>query len=111
MIDFGYKINEDRQIDFDKNDRRIAEFLLDKEPSFGLCISCGTCTATCSAGNFTYFNLRQLIVMLKRGETQGLQSIIEKCMLCGKCQLACPRGVNTRNVILSIQSAFEHIEE
>jgi heterodisulfide reductase subunit C len=28
-------------------------------------------------------------------------------MLCGKCQLACPRGVNTRNVILTIQRALE----
>jgi heterodisulfide reductase subunit C len=30
-----------------------------------------------------------------------------KCMLCGKCQLVCPRGVNLRNLILSIHTALE----
>jgi heterodisulfide reductase subunit C len=41
---------------------------------------------------------------------QKVKNEVEKCMLCGKCQLACPRGVNTRNVILGIQRAFEEIE-
>ncbi len=30
-----------------------------------------------------------------------------KCMLCGKCQLVCPRGVNLRNLILAIHNALE----
>jgi len=38
---------------------------------------------------------------------QDLKKEIEKCMLCGKCQLVCPRGVNLRNLILSIHSALE----
>ncbi len=28
-------------------------------------------------------------------------------MLCGKCQLVCPRGVNLRNLILAIHNALE----
>jgi heterodisulfide reductase subunit C len=28
-------------------------------------------------------------------------------MLCGKCTLACPRNVNTRNVILQIRKYFD----
>jgi heterodisulfide reductase subunit C len=30
-------------------------------------------------------------------------------MFCGKCQLVCPRGVNLRNVILTINRAIEQI--
>jgi heterodisulfide reductase subunit C len=107
VTNFGYTINPDRQIDYDRNDRRIARYVAEHEPSFRVCIACGTCTATCSAGLFVDFSLRDLIGNLKRGETRNIKTEIEKCMLCGKCQLACPRGVNTRNVILSIQRAIE----
>jgi heterodisulfide reductase subunit C len=30
-----------------------------------------------------------------------------KCMLCGKCQLVCPRGVSLRNLVLTIHHALE----
>ena len=107
MNRFGYTINPDRQIDYDRNDLRIARYVFDHEPSFRVCFACGTCTATCSAGLFTDFSLRDLIGNIKRGEVRKVKSEAEKCMLCGKCQLACPRGVNTRNVILCIQRAIE----
>ena len=110
MKNFGYSLNKDRQIDLDKSDQRIASFVKQHEPSFNICISCGTCTATCSAGNFTDFNLRKLILLVKRGEINGLKTEISKCMFCGKCLLACPRGVNTRNVILKINQALEKME-
>lgn len=110
MINFGYKLSKDRQIDLDKNDLRIAAFVREKEPSFKLCIGCGTCTATCSAGNFTDFNIRKLQTLLRRGEIEGLQKEITKCMFCGKCYLACPRGVNTRNMIVRIREYFEKFE-
>jgi heterodisulfide reductase subunit C len=45
--------------------------------------------------------------MVKRGETNGLALEAQKCMLCGKCQLACPRGVSTRNVILQINRVLK----
>ena len=107
MPDFGYTISPDRQIDFDRSDQRIAKYLYEHEPSFRYCFACGTCTATCSAGLFTDFSLRNLIGNIKRGEVKKVKSEVGKCMLCGKCQLACPRGVNTRNVILGIQRAIE----
>ena len=110
MTNFGYTINPDRQIDYDSNDLRIARYLVRHEPSIKVCIACGTCTATCSAGLFTDFSLRALIGNIKRGEVRNIKKEAEKCMLCGKCQLACPRGVNTRNVILSIQRAYEALE-
>jgi heterodisulfide reductase subunit C len=30
-------------------------------------------------------------------------------MFCGKCQLVCPRGVNLRNVILTLNRAIEQL--
>ena len=107
MIDFGYKINSDRQIDYDKNDRRLAGMITSKDLTFNVCISCGSCTATCSAGTFVEFNFRKILVLIKRGETDSLREEMKKCMLCGKCQLICPRGVNTRKIILSIHKALD----
>jgi len=102
MIDFGYKKNESFTLDLDENTNRFSLYknLLKAEPSAAYCISCGTCAATCSAGQFTDFNLRKIMTLCKRGETQSLKSVIHRCMVCGKCQFACPKGVNTRNIVL-----------
>jgi len=107
---FGYSITKDRQIDFDRNDKRIADYVREHEPSFKTCISCGSCSATCSAANFTDFSFRKIQLLVRRGETNEVKEEIKKCMLCGKCYLACPRGVNTRNVIIQINQAIEKIE-
>lgn len=107
MKDFGYKILADESIDFDRNDRRIGAYLLLHEPSVNLCIGCGSCTATCSTGHFTDFNIRRVHTFIRRGETVAAKKEVLKCMFCGKCQLVCPRGVNLRNVILTINRAIE----
>lgn len=108
MIDFGYNINQGKQIDFDKNDRSLAEFISHKEPSFNICFSCGTCAATCTSGNFDEFSFRKLITLIKRGEIQALNDEFTKCMLCGKCQIACPRGVSNRNILFYLKIYFEN---
>ena len=102
MIDFGYRKNESLTLDLDTNHFDVYKKLLNAEPSASYCISCGTCAATCSAGQFTDFNLRKIILLCKRGEIQTLKSIIHRCMVCGKCQFACPKGVNTRNIVLTL---------
>ncbi|HRS53180.1 MAG TPA: 4Fe-4S dicluster domain-containing protein [Bacteroidales bacterium] len=104
---FGYQIHNDRQINFDNNDLYIIKYVDSLEPTLKTCISCGTCTATCTATQFTNFNLRKLITMLRRGEN-NIKEEINKCMLCGKCSLVCPRGVNTRNVILAIKKTINY---
>jgi len=105
--DFGYTIQKDRQIDYDQNDFKVIEYLNRLEPSFRICIGCGSCTATCTAGHFVDFNIRRFHILLLRGETSLLKKEIEKCMFCGKCQLVCPRGINMRNLILSMYTAIE----
>jgi heterodisulfide reductase subunit C len=106
MKSFGYTISKDRQIDFDANDRKLADFIYEDEPSIRLCMGCGSCTATCSASHFTDFNIRLIHTLMQRGEINQLKKEIMKCMLCGKCQLVCPRGVNLRNLVLTIHSAL-----
>ena len=104
MIDFGYRKSESQTLDLDACHDELYQKLLRAEPSVAFCISCGTCTATCSAGQFTEFNLRKIILLCKRGDTQSLPSIIHRCMVCGKCQFACPKGVNTRHIVLTINN-------
>ena len=102
MIDFGYKKNDSLTLDMDLDASRFQLYkrLLKIEPSAAWCISCGTCAATCSAGQFTDFNLRKIILLCKRGDTQSLKPVINRCMVCGKCQFACPKGINTRHIVL-----------
>ncbi len=107
MEKFGFTISKGRQIDYEANDRFIAEYIYKREPSFRICIECGCCTATCTTGNFTRFSLMEIHILLKRGENELVRGQIMKCMLCGKCILACPRGVNTRNVIMLAKEAFQ----
>ena len=107
MNKFGYTISKGRQINYETNNRYAAEYILDREPSFRVCIECGCCSATCTTGNFTKFSLRELQILIKRGENDQVRENIKKCMLCGKCTLVCPRGVNTRNIVMLAREAFQ----
>jgi len=111
MEKFGFTISKGRQIDWDANNRMMADFIREREPSFKLCIACGGCASTCTAGNFTQFSLRELNVLIHRGEESISRNDIKKCMLCGKCSLVCPRGVNTRNVVFLAKQAFQKQDE
>ena len=106
MIDFGYRKNDSLTLDLDGDAVRfhLYEQLLKEEPSAAYCISCGTCAATCSAGQFTDFNLRKVILLCKRGDLKPLKEVINRCMVCGKCQFACPKGVNTRHIVLILNN-------
>ncbi|HVN57191.1 MAG TPA: 4Fe-4S dicluster domain-containing protein [Bacteroidales bacterium] len=106
MEKFGYTISRPRVIDYDSNDRKVASYILERENSFRLCIECGGCSATCTTGKHTSFSLRELHILLKRGENEKPRDKLNECMLCGKCILVCPRGVNTRNVIFLAKEAF-----
>jgi heterodisulfide reductase subunit C len=107
MDKFGFTLSKARVIDFDANDRSLAEYIIEKEPSLKLCIECGGCSATCTTGNYTSFSLREIHILLKRGENEQVRSKIRHCMLCGKCSLVCPRGVNTRNIVFLARQAFQ----
>jgi len=106
MKNFGYSVIKQRTIDFDQFDGRLLNDIIQAEPSLKACLSCGGCTATCSANDLVHFNIRRINLSLRRGETAELESEIQKCMFCGKCSLVCPRGINIRNVILLIKKSI-----
>lgn len=105
---FGFTVKTGRAIDLDAADMSVAEEVMARVPSWSLCIGCGGCTATCTAGAFTDYNFRRLHLMVRRGETAGLRRGLAACMLCGKCVLQCPRGVNTRGVIAALMELLPH---
>ena len=93
---FGYDISRPRAIDLDNNDLRKSYDILAELPELQSCIGCGSCTAA----NLTSFNFRKLHTSVRRGEYKGAYEELSKCMLCGKCRLVCPRGINTRALIM-----------
>lgn len=109
MNRFGFQISTARSIDLDRADAKFRQRLLEAVPSYRYCIGCGGCTATCSAGAFTDFNIRKTHFLFSRGEVDKLSPTpmpdvdLNKCMLCGKCTLVCPRGVNTRGLIMQMR--------
>lgn len=102
-MDFGYSISRPRALDLDKNDLSVSRKALREMPELQACIGCGGCTATCTAGNLTQYNFRKVHTLVRRGDYQGAFDEMNKCMLCGKCRLVCPRGINTRGVVMMIK--------
>ncbi len=98
-MDFGFTITAPRAIELDSIAPGPLESVVRREPSLRLCIGCGSCTATCTASQFIPLSLRQMNHMLRRGQYDYVREQLTKCMLCGKCRMTCPRGVNTRAVI------------
>jgi heterodisulfide reductase subunit C len=109
MISFGYTIQQDRQIDFDSNSRRILDFIRSEEPSVDWCVNCGTCASGCTASLSAEYSLRRMISLARRGEEAEILANVHRCRFCGKCLNACPRGVNTRNIVYLMQLAVKKI--
>jgi Heterodisulfide reductase, subunit C len=107
MKDWGFSVLKGNQIDMDNNDFSLSVALAAIEPSFAWCIGCGSCTATCSAAQFTEFNPRKINLLIQRGEVAAIKQELKKCMLCGKCQLICPRDVNTRKIIQNLKRIMQ----
>lgn len=102
-MNWGYTINQKRGINLDQNDMSYSRHLLATYPELQTCIACGNCTATCTAGNLTSFNVRKLQTLVRRGVYAGIRAELDKCMLCGKCRLICPRGINIRALVQTLK--------
>ena len=103
MSNFGFTISQPRSIDVNDNIQDQLLRLEKRVPSFKGCINCGGCAATCSAGQFTSFNIRKIHNLYRWGEYESMEEELQKCMLCGKCTLVCPRGVNLRDLIINLR--------
>ena len=107
MIDFGYGLTPSATLKIENVENPRFAALHAREPDVAKCIACGSCAASCSAGCFTEMNLRRVILSLQRGREKETLPMLRHCMLCGKCLLVCPRGINTRHLILSIGKVYE----
>lgn len=111
MGDFGFSINQTRAVNLNKADFAKFSKLVEKVPSYMRCFNCGGCTAACSARLFTDFNIRKVHCTFRRGQYEHLAEELQKCMLCGKCMLVCPRGVNLRSLIINMRQILSKTEE
>ena len=102
MTDFGFKLSPSSAIDLDKVDLSLYRRLAELEPDLRICMACGSCSAACTAAPFTGMSVRKVILALQRGKEKEAAKMLSGCMLCGKCTMVCPRGINTRHLILSL---------
>lgn len=105
MTDFGFTLSRSSAVDLDKVDLSRYERLVALAPDVRICINCGSCGATCTAGPYSGMSLRKVILGLQRG--QDVRPMLDSCMLCGKCTMVCPRGINTRRLILSLSKVYD----
>lgn len=113
---FGFETHLCRQIDLDRVDSALANELARVVNAWSACINCGSCAATCPAGQNGDLNFRKLHYKIRLGlpvEKENYLSL-QSCLLCGKCQLVCPRGIPTRYLaiqIMQMTNPIPHVAE
>lgn len=105
MTEFGFGIQPSSTINLDNADLSLYRRLLESAPDAAACMACGSCGASCTASSFSGMSLRKVILNLQRG--RDVSGMLSKCMLCGKCTMVCPRGINTRNLILQLCRIYQ----
>lgn len=104
-MDFGFKLSKSSTLDLDRADTALYERLCSLAPDARVCMNCGSCSASCTAASFSGMSLRKVILGLQRG--QDVRPMLKGCMLCGKCTMVCPRGINTRSLILTLCRIYD----
>ncbi len=74
-----------------------------------LCIGCGTCSAGCPATDNSSFDPRKIVRMILLGKDKMLidSAIPWLCTMCGKCEYACPMGINIVNIVRTIRGMVD----
>lgn len=52
-------------------------------------------------------SIRKVLLNLQRGKEEEAFRLMSNCMLCGKCTMVCPRGINTRRIVLTISRIYK----
>ncbi|MBO4454997.1 MAG: 4Fe-4S dicluster domain-containing protein [Bacteroidales bacterium] len=144
MIDFGFSLSRSSAVQLDEVDLGLYKELERLEPDVRICMECGSCSATCTAGPWSGMSVRKVIHSLQRtqsvsspapkneaewaqekthsgskneaewaqekahsAELAKIEKMLKGCMLCGKCSMVCPRGINTRHLILSLSRIYK----
>ena len=101
-MNFGFSLSPSSAVNLDKIDLSLYHKMEEIEPDVRICIGCGSCSATCTGQPFSGMSLRKVILAIQRGRENEAREMLSGCMLCGKCTMVCPRGINTRHIILSM---------
>lgn len=105
MTDFGFSLSKSSVLNIDKVDTSTYDRLCKAVPEAATCMSCGSCSATCTAAGLSGMSVRKVLLALQRG--QDVRGMLSCCMLCGKCTMVCPRGINTRFLILTLCRIYD----
>lgn len=105
MTDFGFSLCKSSTLDLGKIDTSLYDRLCKAVPDAAICMSCGSCSATCTAARLSGMSVRKALLALQRG--QDVRKMLSCCMLCGKCTMVCPRGINTRYLILTLCRIYD----
>ena len=104
-MDFGFGISPSATVNLDKVDLTLYDKMCELEPDIKKCMACGSCSATCTAAPWSGMSVRKVILGIQRGK--DVSKMLSNCMLCGKCTMVCPRGINTRHLILSLCRIYD----
>ena len=106
MVDFGFGLVPSSRMNLDLFDKEKFDKLTALEPDARICMACGSCTAVCTAGQFTATSLRDALDSIVNAKEDKALDSLKACQLCGKCSMVCPRGINTRHLIMSINKVY-----
>ena len=109
-MNFGFNLSPSSTVDLDKVDLSLYDRLAELDPGVRTCIGCGSCSATCTASAYSGMSVRKLLLSLQRGQMREAEKMLSNCMLCGKCMMVCPRGINTRRLILNVSRLYDNVE-
>jgi len=101
-MDFGFNLSPSSTVNLDTVDHARFRRLVQLQPDAATCMACGSCSATCTAAPWSGMSVRKVLLGLQRGRDEEVDRMLSKCMLCGKCTMVCPRGINTRQLILTL---------
>lgn len=74
-----------------------------------MCMACGTCSAGCPLTGIEGFDPRKIVRMVLMGMDKELieSKLPWLCTMCGKCEYACPMGINIVNLIRTARGMVE----
>ena len=74
-----------------------------------MCMACGTCSAGCPLTGIEGFDPRKIVRMVLMGMDKELieSKFLWLCTMCGKCEYACPMGINIVNLIRTARGMVE----
>ncbi len=74
-----------------------------------ICLGCGTCSAGCPITGQSGFDPRKIVRLALDGRDEELvaSNLPWLCTMCGKCEYACPMGINIVGIIRTARGFVE----